>query len=40
MRPFSVMMGALQVADRMDFTYRVRAERQPAPLRSSGRPAE
>lgn len=25
LKPFSVMMGALQVADRMDFTYRIRA---------------
>jgi hypothetical protein len=27
MRPFSIMMGALQVADEMDFRYRLRARR-------------
>lgn len=39
MRPFRVMMGALQVADRMDFTYRVRAARQTTLLQST-RPSE
>ena len=29
MKPFSVMMGALQVADEMDLKYRIRAQRVP-----------
>ena len=30
MKPFSVMLGALQVADKMKFAYRIEAEASPA----------